>query len=95
MTDYEKIYQSADQRLQRALADGERTWTHGRELLFALHKAGLLPSWPNLTRVVLDIRADSIVKMYVEEILSSKILQVGLTADGIQIEILPRGDEPQ
>lgn len=57
----------------------ERPFVTSKDFLAALRDAGLLPQWPNLTRVVIDADMNSpipTVRMYVEQIPSGALLTV-------------------
>lgn len=55
----------------------KRDYVIVKDFLKALHDAGLLPQWPNLTRVVIDANIDDgVVRMYVDQIPSGALLTI-------------------
>jgi len=56
--------------------DVPRPYVFGRDMLKALHVAGLLPAYPNVSRVVIDIRPTELVMFYVEEIPNEALLNI-------------------
>ena len=56
--------------------DQPRPFVFGKDMLKALHVAGLLPAYPNVSRVVIDIRPNELVMFYVEEIPNEALLNI-------------------
>lgn len=52
----------------------KRDFVLGKDMLKALHEAGLLPQYPYCSRVVIDISPTDAVRMYVEQIPSGALL---------------------
>ena len=65
-----------------------RPFVIGRDFLKALHEAGLLPSYPNCSRVVIDVRPNELVMFYVEEIPNEALLNI------IPLMMQEASDEP-
>lgn len=60
----------------------------GKDFLKALHDAGLLPHWPMLTRVIIDVPTDGVVQMHVQTIAPARLVDLVVDA-GPRIEITP------
>lgn len=70
--------------------EAPRDYMLGRDFMRALNRAGILPEWPMLTRIIIDIEPDQPVTMHVQRIGSAKIVDV-LIDSGPRIEVR---DEP-
>lgn len=53
-----------------------RKYVLGKDMLKALHAAGLLPQYPMCSRVVIDIQPNKVVSMYVNQIPSGALLNI-------------------
>ena len=53
-----------------------RKYVIGKDMMKALHTAGLLPQYPMCSRVVIDIRPNNVVQMYVAQIPSGALLNI-------------------
>lgn len=56
----------------------------------ALVDAGVLQEDDNVTRIVIDAQAGSVVVLYVERWADERLLQVAPTLDGIEIHGVPK-----
>jgi hypothetical protein len=64
----------------------EIDYIQGKHFMKALHEAGLLPEWPMLTRLIIDVVPDQPVMMHVERIGSKRLVEVVIEA-GPRIEV--------
>lgn len=58
----------------------------GSDFMRALNRAGLLPEWPMLERIIIDVVPDEPVRMHVQRIGSARLVNVLIDA-GSRIEV--------
>jgi hypothetical protein len=84
MERYDDDCARAGEKLRKAQEQGA-SWVMSSDFFYALHKAGVLPGWPWLTRVVIDAQVGNTVRMFVEHIPGATLLDVAIEASGIQV----------
>lgn len=84
----DEVHARAQRRLGKAIAEG-KSYAQGRDFLYALHLAGLLPQWPHVGKVVIMAQAGAVTTMYVEAYPGANVLGVVLSGEGIKVVGVP------